>query len=341
MISFVVLNWNSGRYLWRTLNSIEGQSRNDFELIIVDNASTNESLQIIQHFERRGAKLIRLSRNLGFAGGMNAGIGEASGELVVALNSDACVASNFVEVVTERAAAERARDAQVGMFAVPLFDWHYGAEIDTLTDQMQNAGVTFVRRLTLATWHPGIDPAGTLLGPSGAAPIFTRKALDTARMHSGFVYDPAYFAYAEDIDLFLRLHALGFACVPCFDTRVWHIGSASFNGHLSLRSKPPAVQRQVHLNRWRTWSKIGPRSIRMGMLPWMMLDDLMRIALSRQPIATAKAFAANYRRFRSPLRQRYPARKPPIAGNLFSRSGWYAQRHGRLPNFVECAGSGS
>src|SRR5260370_29162976 len=88
MISVVVVNWNGKALLSDCLASLRSQTFPDFEVIVVDNGSTDGSSQFV-----RAAfpdfKLIQLSENHGFAGGNNAGIRQARGEWIALINNDA------------------------------------------------------------------------------------------------------------------------------------------------------------------------------------------------------------------------------------------------------------
>jgi GT2 family glycosyltransferase len=346
MISIVVLNWNSGDYLQACLSSVERQTSRAWELVVVDNGSTNESLDVLEEFERRGviSTLIRLEVNVGFAQGMNVGFAHSSGELILALNSDACLAANFVEVV-EAAALRVGRDnPKAGMFAVPLFDWEHSSVGDVYTDRLQAEAVTLVRRLTVNLWTQGVERREQLLGPGGAGPIFTRSALAAAEGYAGFVFDPEYFAYAEDIDLYIRLRALGFECHIIDGTRIWHIGSASVGQQLRLHHKPMRLRGMSHVNRWRTWRKIGGQKMRLGMLPWMILEDVLRVIAGPDRVRLAVTFLSNYRTVRASRPRRYPVVDIQFGGNMFSRSSWRATRGDRpsryLPALASAGASG-
>ena len=324
MISLVILNWNSGPFLARVLASIEGQTSRNHELIVVDNASTNDSLDVIREFVRRGVvtTFVQLGENRGFAGGMNAGIECAKGDYVIPLNSDACLAPNFVETI-ERWHAERAATSPtVGMLAVRLYDWDFSEDTDVLTERVQVEGVTLMRRLAICPWTSGTDPETALLGPSGSVPIISRAALDAAVALSGFAYDPSYFAYVEDVDLFIRLQSIGFSCEVLPGTRVWHIGSGSQEQNRNLHHKPMRLQRLAHMNKWRTWRKIGSARTRLEMLPWMIVDDLLRIVHGPARRELAGHYWRNLSSLRTTGSQRYPETPLQFGGTLFSRSIW-------------------
>jgi len=112
LISVVVLNYNGRQFLDDCLASIASQSYRDFEVIVVDNASTDGS---IEHLGENypWVRIVRNEKNLGFAGGTNAGIRQAKGEFILTLNNDTRADSRFLERLVEPMNAQ----ANVGMSA--------------------------------------------------------------------------------------------------------------------------------------------------------------------------------------------------------------------------------
>jgi len=87
-ISVIVLSWNGRAHLERCLESLQAQTCPDFEVVVVDNGSTDGSPDLVaQRFP--AVRLIRQATNLGFAAGSNAGIQATSSEFVATLNNDA------------------------------------------------------------------------------------------------------------------------------------------------------------------------------------------------------------------------------------------------------------
>ncbi len=89
-VSLIVLNWNGKRHLLACLASLARMDYQDYEILLVDNGSTDGSLELVP-FEFPSVKIIKSGRNLGYAAGMNVGIASAEGEIVVLLNNDIIV----------------------------------------------------------------------------------------------------------------------------------------------------------------------------------------------------------------------------------------------------------
>src|SRR5437867_1854821 len=102
-ISVVIPNYNGAGIIGACLESLKRQTFPDFEVLVVDNASRDDSLEVVRRFTP-GAIILTQEKNLGFAGGVNAGIRAARGEWIAVLNNDTEVAENWLE---EAAAATR------------------------------------------------------------------------------------------------------------------------------------------------------------------------------------------------------------------------------------------
>ena len=86
-VSVIVLNWNGRRYLDDCLSSLRSQTFTDFEIILVDNGSTDGSVEWVEaHFPQ--VHLIRNAQNVGFAAGNNQAIRASRTGYIVTLNND-------------------------------------------------------------------------------------------------------------------------------------------------------------------------------------------------------------------------------------------------------------
>jgi GT2 family glycosyltransferase len=346
MISFVLLNWNSGDFLRRALDALRGQTSPDWELIIVDNGSTNSSVQVLEEFCSRYPvkKLVLLERNVGFATGMNIGLAYADGNLIVPLNTDVYLSETFVERVQAFAECEtRAPSAtQLGMIAVPVYQWRYDSSEDILTGNLQTVGVSLTKRFALSYWHPHFESTDSLLGPSGCAPIFTRSALEAAKEFAGHTYDPTYISFGEDTDLYIRLRALGYRAAYCAATAIWHIGSASTSGELDFHSKPVELQRLSHINDWRTFKKLRNDRQKCAIFPWMVLNDAHTVVTSPMRLRILRGLLSNYRTLLTTRPSvRYPRVAFSYAGSVFSRSATFLKAEGRLPPVSDTSEDGT
>lgn len=212
----VVLNWNGGSDTLAALESLDG-----IATICVDNGSTDGSdVQVETRFPR--VELIRTGANLGFAGGNNVGVRRAlerGADWVLLVNNDA-IAERGIDEALARAAGERP-DAGILACKVLFEDGvrvqYAGASFNSLVGYSGRAEgygkPDVVRELR------DVDRA------DGAAMAVSRAAFERAGL-----LDEALFAYAEDVELSLRVRAAGFAIVFVPDAVVRHKGSASTGG---------------------------------------------------------------------------------------------------------------
>jgi GT2 family glycosyltransferase len=197
-VSLVVLNWNGREFLDTCLDSLEhlDYPEDRLELVLCDNGSTDGS---VEHVRTRHPKfrIVALDRNHGFAEGNNRGAKEATGEWVGFLNNDMEVPANWLQ----RLLTPLDTRPDLGCLASRIVSWD-GGTIDFI-----GGGVNFQGHgLQLDHDAPSSpqDVARPLLFACGGAMLVRRRLfLDVG----GF--DPAYFAFFEDVDLGWRLNLLG------------------------------------------------------------------------------------------------------------------------------------
>jgi glycosyltransferase involved in cell wall biosynthesis len=98
-ISIIIPNYNNAKYLPSCLKSVLLQTLKDIEVIVIDDCSTDNSAEFIEHFASRDSriKFIKMPQNSGVGAARNAGLNEASGEFVMFLDSDDCLYLNAAE----------------------------------------------------------------------------------------------------------------------------------------------------------------------------------------------------------------------------------------------------
>lgn len=332
LVSFVLLNHNSGKYVESLINSLAEQTNSDWELVVVDNASSDDSLdRIINQIKKNKIehwRELRLDKNLHFAKGMNAGIKIAKGELIVPLNTDVFLSNEFVETLS--LAFRKNKKQKVGTFAGNEFVWDW--EGNDLTERLRSSGTVFVRRIGLSTWDPEYEPTEKLLGPSGAAPVVTRKALEKIKLQNGDYYDSRFISFGEDIDLYLRIRLNGFRSCYLPKLCFWHIGSASYGGKdISLFSKSFYLIGIILANKWRIWKRIPSLFERILIFPLILfLHIVLFIVLCVKKglkgmvkvVITYIKTLINLNNEKLFLYPMSPEKRGLYAGWIFSRSEW-------------------
>ena len=215
-VSVIVVNWNGADYLPRCLAALRQQTYRDFELILIDNASTDDSLKLAATVWPDIA-IYRQSENTGFAKANNLGAALAKSKWLALLNSDAYPETAWLENLM-KAADEYPQDR---FFTSCQMQAHAPALLDGTGDEYHVSGFAWRRHYGEPVENaPRV--ADEVFSACGAAAMYPRQAFLDA---GGF--DADFFAYLEDVDLAFRLRHRGYRCLYVPDARVLHVGSAS------------------------------------------------------------------------------------------------------------------
>lgn len=213
--SVVIVNWNGLQHLQVCLTSLEKQLFTDFEVILVDNASTDGSLEFLQsRFPR--VRLLSQDRNLGFAGGCNAGIREARGRYVALLNNDTEADPGWLQELI--AAIES--NPNIGFCASKILFFDDRRVIDAAGDGFGTNGIGFKRGH--GEFDKGYDLPTPVFGACAAAALYRRSLFERV----GY-FDEDFFLIFEDVDLSFRARLAGFQCLFVPTARVYHKSNAS------------------------------------------------------------------------------------------------------------------
>lgn len=211
-VSVIIPSWNGARLLPRVLDSLREQTFRDFETVVVDNGSEDESVALLRS-DHPTVRIVELDTNHGFAGAVNAGIAASRASVVALLNNDAVADVRWLEALV---GALRAHP-EVGSCASRMLDLEDPRRIDSAGDQLGIFPSNYGKgQLDDARFR---RPAYVLSACAGAA-AYRRTMLDDL---GGF--DERYFAYMEDVDLGVRAQFLGYDCLYVPDAVVYHEGS--------------------------------------------------------------------------------------------------------------------
>lgn len=237
----VVLNWNGAADTLECLASLQLSSYGSFRVLVVDNGSTDDSVQRL-----RGAYpdlwLLETGSNLGFAGGNNVGIRAAlaaGSDVVLLLNNDTTVASDWLEAFAEAARTLPAGSVLGGKIfyqSDPATIWHFGARWDR-----QLCRFNLIGRGTHESLWPDIEEADLIIGCCMWLPRGTIEAV-------GLLEESFYLNY-EETDWCSRAQRAGFSLFSVPGAKVWHKISASFRGrphnaYFVFRNRRLWVERQ-------------------------------------------------------------------------------------------------
>lgn len=216
-VSVVIPCYNSIKFMGPCLKSLAKQTFRDFDVIVVNNGSTDGSADYIRR-EHPGVKLIDLPENTGFSGAVNTGIKASRSEYVFLLNDDTACDERAIEVLVNT--MERRKKA----FSVQakMLQMKNPELIDDSGDYYCALGWAF---------SPGRDRKASsfnkralLTSACAGAALYRRKLFDEDKVG---LFDEVHFCYLEDVDIGYRARLMGYENICEPGAVVYHEGSGS------------------------------------------------------------------------------------------------------------------
>jgi N-acetylglucosaminyl-diphospho-decaprenol L-rhamnosyltransferase len=214
-VRVVIVNFNSGDLLQFAVDGLAMQTMTDFEVVIVDNASTDEALERLVLPDLR-FRVIHAKSNIGFAAGANLGSENAGTPWLAMLNPDAMPDQEWLAKL--RSATERYPDF------VMFGSTQLMAKAPTLLDGAGDNYSVFGIAWRGGYGRPVAEVSGDMevFSLCAAAALYQRDVFSDA---GGFAEN--FFCYLEDVDLCFRLRLHGYKAMQIADARILHIGSAT------------------------------------------------------------------------------------------------------------------
>lgn len=249
-VAVVILNWNGRNWLEQFLPSVVASNYPNLQIIVGDNASTDDSLTFLKANYPQ-VSILENDQNYGFAGGYNKILARVDAAYYVLLNSDVEVPKNWIKPVIDFMESDELIAA-----AQPKIKWQkdqaqfeYAGAAGGFLDQH---AYPFCRGRIFDTvevdkgqYNTNID----IFWASGAAFFIKSKAWREA---GGL--DADLFAHMEEIDLCWRLKNLGYSIVCCIDAEVYHVGGGTLNAnnpyktYLNFRNNLIIMQKNLPKN---------------------------------------------------------------------------------------------
>lgn len=257
-VSIVIVNWNGRHWLEQCLPALTQQTYPHFETVIVDNGSTDDSVEWLQQFGT-GVRVLRQSKNLGFALANNIGIRATTSPFIVTLNNDTRPAPGWLEALVTAVS-----HPNTGMAAAAIRQWQQPHLLDSAGIEVDKAGIAWQRHINQPV-SPSSQPE-VVFGPSAAAALYRREMLDEIGL-----FDEDFFAYYEDVDLAWRAQIAGWQClyVPNALVDHWHSATA-----VTMSDK-----KQYLLGRNKIWTLLKnlPSQTLWRTLPVILLYDILSV----------------------------------------------------------------
>ena len=232
--TIIIPNYNGLSFMEPCFESLKEQTVRDFKVLVVDNGSTDGSVEWLK--EHRVPSIF-LKENTGFSGAVNTGIRAADTPYVLLLNNDTRVEPGFV------AAMERARDQSPKIFSVSsrMIQMYHPELLDDAGDMYSILGWAYQRGVGRSVNL--YQKSCRVFSACAGAAIYRRAVFDEIGL-----FDELHFAYLEDIDVGWRAKLYGYDNVYCPDAAVYHVGSGTSGSRYNSFKVRLAARNCIYLN---------------------------------------------------------------------------------------------
>ncbi len=311
LVSVTIVTYNSSRFIGRCLESVLAQKYPRLEVIVVDNASTDGTREVLEGFRDR-CRIVYNAENVGFAAAQNQAIRVARGDWILTLNPDMLLLPNFVQALV---AAGRL-DPQVGTVCGKLLTMRPSLDFP---DQplVDSTGIYFTPMLRhLDRGSQQVENGHFLhyeyvFGATAAAALYRRAMIEDISVDGEF-FDSDFFVYREDADVAWRAQLMGWRCLYTPHARAYHVRSVRPGNRRAL---PPLIN--MHSVKNRFLMRIKNMTLDLYLRNWFSITfrDLVVIAccLLREQ-TSLKAFyflATNWKRVWAKRRQIMQRKRVP------------------------------
>lgn len=221
-VSVTIVTYNSGQFIKRCLESALAQKYANKEIIVIDNASTDGTVDLLEQFDDR-CRIVFNSENVGFAAAQNQAIAMAKGDWVLTLNPDVLLWPNFIQSLVDAGRL----DSSVGTVCGKLLTIKSTYEFPE-QPLVDSTGIYFTPMLRhLDRGSQEVDRGHYLaseyvFGATAAAALYRREMIEDISIDGEF-FDPDFFVYREDADVAWRAQLLGWKCLYTPNALGYHV----------------------------------------------------------------------------------------------------------------------
>ena len=269
-VSVTIVTYNSGRFIRRCLESVLAQRYPNKEIIVIDNASTDGTTDILELFEDR-CQIVCNDENIGFAAAQNQAIALSGGSWVLTLNPDVLLLPNFIQSLVDAGNMDDRAGTVCGKLLAIL------ATFD-LPDRplVDSTGIYFTPMLRhLDRGSQELDNGHYLnyeyvFGATAAAALYRRSMIEDVAIDGEF-FDSDFFVYREDADVAWRAQLMGWRCIYTPHARGYHVRSvlpgkrralpAEINMHSVKNRFLMRIKNMTGHLYWRNWLSITARDL--------------------------------------------------------------------------------
>ena len=235
-VTVIIPNWNGMKFLPVCVEALKKQSYQDFETLIIDNASTDESVSWLKdHYPE--AILVENRENLGFSGAVNQGIRMSKCPYVLLLNNDTEVTPDFIANLVK--AIERKK--KIFSVSAKMIQFHDRTKMDDAGDLYCLLGWAFQRGVGQSA--EGYNRRCRVFSACAGAAIYRREVFDEIGL-----FDLKHFAYLEDIDVGYRAQIAGYENWYEPTAVVYHVGSGTSGSKYNDFKVKLAIRNNFYLN---------------------------------------------------------------------------------------------
>src|SRR5271169_3733610 len=245
-VSVTIVTYNSGRFIKRCLESVLAQKYPAKEIIVIDNASNDGTVDILEQFEYR-CQIVYHDEVIGFAAAQNHPIRLGSGNWGPTLNPVVLLLPNFIQALVDAGQMDKRIGTVCGKLLAIL------ATFD-LPDKplVDSTGIYFTPMLRhLDRGSQEVDNGHYLnheyvFGATAAAALYRRQMIDDVSLADEF-FDPDFFVYREDADVAWRAMLLGWRCIYTPSAVAYHVRTVT---PANRRSLPAVINMHSVKNRF-------------------------------------------------------------------------------------------